>query len=286
MKISLRESKFFTYSIKNNLINFKNVKFFHTYDKNVKNQESSFRLKFQAISMKNFFFNSKKTPEYTLQNIERSENDKQYVKIDETIKFSNGKFVVLETEAKYKTSIEQLLNYVIFPFRVLSWSGIIWFLYNYHVVPLIMSSLTCLFFEKLRKGVLNNKSYVIDKIVVENNGTHCEIHTLKSHFRVDILKIRTLQIEEGIYLNSKLKDMHNNYAPIVVNNTLYLIPKICEIFNQNILNSLREGKYLKFNSIIEEKDAIDEDGSQQDNKSKYNSDVNDKTTKKEKNKRR
>lgn len=212
----------------------------------MKNHKHSNFIKFQKKSFlekiyKGFF------ESLNLESIQRPE---EFATIYEPIVFENRRFKVLECDSSVPEKISKIVSFIVNPLILFFGYKLAMGIYALGLIRSLFWTTLLFYFLRIRVGIKNNKEYIIKEINVYEDGKTCEIVTLKKSFDIDINKIRKINFEEAMFMKKSLDSLKVNYIPIVLDTKLYLIPLLSNIPRKDILGSICDGKYIKFQEII------------------------------------
>ncbi len=184
------------------------------------------------------------------------QKDPEYVEVTEPIIFEAKKFTILDMDPAKPDRLSSnllLASYAIIGFFAYKVAVAI---YSFAYFRSFFWTIALFYALRFRLGILSNQEHIIREIHVFNDGKTCEITTITRSFTVDINKIRKISIEEALLMANKLESLKVNFIPIVVETSLYLIPIRSRIHRKDFLGSVCDGKYLKFEEVINKDNSI------------------------------
>lgn len=215
------------------------------------------------ISTKNFhIFNFKKRNEFLLSiqrkgkfnnienNSENKEAESDWITLSEPIIFKDNKFNVLimktEFERADKISKYFIINPLILFFSYFSYLSII----KQKFLQLMLNSIGLTFFIQIRIAAKIFKKKLIFEINLMESGKEIEIKTLDGEIlKFDIKDVRNssedFSIKNEKFLKIALKNDKHYGNFISLKNEIYIIPKSSSIFNTEIFEAIKNGKYIK-----------------------------------------
>jgi len=180
----------------------------------------------------------------------------EYVEINEPIIFENNKIVVIDMDYASPDKLSNYMLYAIYPVIAFAGYKLILAVSSFSFVRSIIWTVILFYSFKFRFGLKANQEHIINSISIFQDGKTCEIKTLKGNFTIDINKIRKINFEEAMFMADKLESIKLNFIPIVMDTKLYLIPLSCRIHRKDFLGYISEGKYFKFEEIIQKDQTI------------------------------
>ena len=119
-------------------------------------------------------------------------------------------------------------------------------LYNLNSFCVMMSFLWMFPILRINK-MLPINNIIITSIYMKSCGRFLEINTLINSFIIDIIKIRKLRNTELYFFKQLFNDYHKEFTPIIIDNTVYLIPKCLEFVDKEILFAISNSCYVENN---------------------------------------
>jgi len=227
---------------------------FHTYIKNKGNSSKNFGL-LQKATNKTFLDKIYKGYFQTLvmQNIPKED---EYVDITEPVVFEGEKFVFLDMDPNKPDYVTKFVVFSLLPLSGLAGYKLFMAISSFAIFRSFFWSFIFLYLIKFRYGILCNQEHIIKELSILEDGKTLHVKTVKNSFNMDINSIRKINFEEAMFMADKLESIKINYIPIVMETKLYLIPLRSRILNKDILGSVSEGKYLRFEEIIHKDKTI------------------------------
>lgn len=187
---------------------------------------------------------------------QKQNKEEEYVEITDTIIFENKKLTIIDMDMNSPDKISQYMLLAIYPIIAFSGYKLIFAIKSFSFFRSIMWSVILFYSLKFRFGLKANQEHIINEINLLQDGKTCEIKTLKGKFNMDINKIRKINFEEAMFMANKLDSIKRNFIPIIMDTKLYLIPLSCRIHRKDFLGYISEGKYFKFEEIIQKDKTI------------------------------
>lgn len=182
--------------------------------------------------------------------------DEEIIEITEPIIFENNKIVVMDMDMNSPDKVSNYLLYAIYPIIAFAGYKLVLAVSSFSVLRSLMWTAILFYSLKFRFGLKSNQEHIINEISILQDGKTCEVKTLKGGFTMDINKIRKINFEEAMFMADKLESIKQNFIPIVMDTKLYLIPLSCRIHRKDFLGHISEGKYFKFDEIIQKDKTI------------------------------
>jgi len=205
--------------------------------------------------MKNFNFKGASKITFPSEDIINSES--KFATINDSIVFRDGKYKVIEANSKMKTTLKLMEGGLILINVLVG--------YKFATSLLFLRPLKSVFYGGLLfftmrgyYGIADNKKYIIDSIYLLEDGLRVQVQVDKKTITSDIKDIRRLKQNEGMFFTRIMPQVHEEFFPIIIDKQFYLIPKLIQVYNSEILSIITNGKYIQITEThkIESKKKI------------------------------
>ena len=194
----------------------------------------SFHSNFKSYIDDNFYYNNLNKKNFSsFSTIKMNKNQ-----------FVDGKFCLLKFE-KFKSKSELAFYVGINLFNVYAAYFTIKKFLKFQLIRGVLSLLVFLTISKISSSYsINRAVYIVDINLLED-GKRLEINVISEKIIVDISALRELDsLEKEAYAVKFKQSFYLKFYPIIINNQLYLINTKSNIYNKEIFDEIKKGKYI------------------------------------------